>query len=78
MKNYEKKALEAKWLMFICFILFLPSFLYAVLIEDHYRVQIFDILTALFIVFGFGGFISGIIMNLVYTGRYIKQKQNKK
>tara|TARA_B100000787_G_scaffold165468_1_gene149379 strand:+ start:149 stop:385 length:237 start_codon:yes stop_codon:yes gene_type:complete len=77
MKNYEKKALEAKWLMFISFLLFTPSLLYAAFIDENLRVGFLDTVTAIFIIFGFGGLISGIIMNLVYTGRYIKHKQNK-
>tara|TARA_B100001175_G_C19292146_1_gene534046 strand:- start:556 stop:786 length:231 start_codon:yes stop_codon:yes gene_type:complete len=73
--NWKKKALQARWLMFICFVLFVPSLLYAILIEDGYRIDVLDTLTVIFIIFGFGGFISGAIMHLVYSGRALKEKK---
>ena len=73
--NWKKKALQAQWLMFICFVLFVPSLLYSILIEDGYRIDVLDTLTVIFIVFGFGGFISGTIMHLVYSGRALKEEK---
>ena len=45
------------------------------LIEDGYRIDVLDTLTVIFIIFGFGGFISGAIMHLVYSGRALKEKK---
>ena len=74
-KNWKKKALQARWLMFICFILFVPSLLYSIFIEEGYRIEILDTLSPIFVIFGFGGFISGIIMSLVYSGRALKEEK---
>ena len=67
--DWGKKALKAQWLIFICFVIIIPSLLYTILIEEGYEIAILDILAPIFVILGFGGLISGIIMFLVYKGR---------